>query len=48
MCIWQRFPTLPAKVTLAKKQHFDANEAYDGIREQIYSLNAQRLALGPS
>ncbi len=37
------FPHSPAPVILKKKEHFDANEAYDGIREMIYSENGERL-----
>ena len=37
------FPHSPAKIVAAKKQHFDANPEYDGIREQIYAENARRL-----
>jgi len=37
------FPHSPAKIVAAKKQHFDANPKYDGIREQIYAENARRL-----
>lgn len=37
------FPHSPAKVIVAKKKHFDANEDYDDIREKIYSGNAIKL-----
>jgi predicted TIM-barrel fold metal-dependent hydrolase len=40
------FPHSPARVILAKKQHFDSNEKYTGIREQIYSRNALKLLNG--
>lgn len=39
------FPHSPAKIVVAKKQHFDANPKYDGIREQIYAENARNLLL---
>lgn len=37
------FPHSPAKVILAKKNHFDTNRNYDGIREKIYKDNAAVL-----
>ena len=37
------FPYSPARVTLAKKKHFDENKEYDKIRENIYSENAVEL-----
>ena len=33
------FPHSPAKVILMKKNHFDENPQWDGIRERIYSGN---------
>lgn len=40
------FPHSPAPVILKKKQHFDANPEYDGIRERIYSANGDTLLKG--
>lgn len=40
------FPHSPAKVVLAKKTHFDGNETYNDIRDDIYSYNAERLLKG--
>ena len=40
------FPHSPARVITAKKQHFDANGKYAGIREKIYGDNALRLLKG--
>ena len=40
------YPHSPAPVILKKKAHFDANPQYDGIREQIYTENAQQLLKG--
>ena len=37
------YPHSPAPVILNKKKHFDGNSRYDGIREMIYSDNAQKL-----
>jgi hypothetical protein len=31
------FPHSPAKVILMKKNHFDENPKWDGIRERIYN-----------
>ena len=43
MAFGSDFPYSPARVTLAKKKHFDENKEYDGIREKIYSENAVEL-----
>ncbi|MBE6122409.1 MAG: amidohydrolase [Erysipelotrichaceae bacterium] len=40
------FPHSPAPVILKKKQHFDVNPEYDGIRERIYSANGETLLKG--
>ena len=37
------FPHSPAKMILAKKRHFDANQKYDELRERIYRTNGSRL-----
>lgn len=40
------YPHSPARVICAKKEHFDANEKYDGLRERIYWTNGVRLLNG--
>lgn len=40
------FPHSPAKVIVTKKEPFDENREYDGIREKIYGENAIRLLKG--
>ncbi len=37
------YPHSPAPVILKKKAHLDANPAFAGLREQIYTENAMRL-----
>ncbi len=37
------YPHSPAKVILKKKEHFDRNKKYDGIRERIYGENGLRF-----
>ena len=37
------FPHSPGRVILMKKNHFDANPDYDGIREMIYQDNAEKM-----
>ena len=40
------FPHSPAEVILRKKKHLDQNPEYEGLREQIYGDNGQRLLKG--
>ena len=40
------FPHSPAKVIEMKKKHFDENEKYDEVRDQIYHENGIKLLEG--